>query len=135
MIDFDRTATDSYCIMERSGKALISESMNLVDHLIRTLFQTCIEEEDILTDFVLSSIGYKAILHIHSVVEECEIIVFIHQVDPKTRKQIKKVSNKIYIEKFRLATAWSIYTRLGRQIQRFDVTLVVGRLHRRFHWV
>ncbi|MED6199880.1 hypothetical protein PIB30_079958 [Stylosanthes scabra] len=34
--------------------------------------------------------GYKAILHIHSVVEECEIIELLHQIDPKTRKPMKK---------------------------------------------
>ncbi|KAD7477308.1 hypothetical protein E3N88_00444 [Mikania micrantha] len=50
-----------------------------------------IEEEDILSGFVLSSIaGYKAVLHIHSVVEECEIIELMQQIDPKTRKPMKK---------------------------------------------
>ncbi len=34
--------------------------------------------------------GYKAILHIHSVVEECEIMGLIHQIDPKTKKPIRK---------------------------------------------
>ncbi|KAI5058431.1 hypothetical protein GOP47_0026601 [Adiantum capillus-veneris] len=77
-----------------------------------------VEEEDILPGFVLCSIakpipavvefdaqlqilelldhkaiftaGYKAVLHIHSVVEECEIIELLHQIDPKTKKPIKK---------------------------------------------
>lgn len=77
-----------------------------------------IEEEDISTGFVLSSIsrpvpavvefdaqlqilelldhkaiftpGYKAILHIHSIVEECEIMELLHQIDQKTKKPIKK---------------------------------------------
>ncbi|KAI7731051.1 hypothetical protein M8C21_021590 [Ambrosia artemisiifolia] len=76
-----------------------------------------IEEEDILSGFVLSNIekpipavnefvaqlhilelldnaiftaGYKAVLHIHSVVEECEIIELMQQIDPKTRKPMKK---------------------------------------------
>ena len=34
--------------------------------------------------------GYKAVLHIHSVVEECEIVQLLQQIDPKTRKQLKK---------------------------------------------
>jgi peptide chain release factor subunit 3 len=34
--------------------------------------------------------GYKAILHIHSVVEECEIMGLIHLIDPKTKKPIRK---------------------------------------------
>lgn len=77
-----------------------------------------IEEEDIIAGFVLSSVskpipavlefdaqlqilglldhkaiftaGYKAVLHIHSVVEECEIMTLIHQIDPKTKKPMKK---------------------------------------------
>lgn len=34
--------------------------------------------------------GYKAVLHIHSVVEECEIMGLLHQIDPKTKKPMKK---------------------------------------------
>ncbi|BBH04157.1 Translation elongation factor EF1A/initiation factor IF2gamma family protein [Prunus dulcis] len=76
-----------------------------------------IEEEDILSGFVLASVanpipavtdffaqlqilelldnailtaGYKAVLHIHSIVEECEIIELISQMDPKTKKPMKK---------------------------------------------
>uniref|UniRef100_A0A0D6QWT2 Tr-type G domain-containing protein n=2 Tax=Araucaria cunninghamii TaxID=56994 RepID=A0A0D6QWT2_ARACU len=77
-----------------------------------------VEEEDVSAGFVLSSVsrpipcvlefdaqlqilelldhkaiftaGYKAVLHIHSVVEECEIIELLHQIDQKTKKPIKK---------------------------------------------
>ncbi|KAH7290140.1 hypothetical protein KP509_30G033600 [Ceratopteris richardii] len=77
-----------------------------------------VEEEDILAGFVLCSIekpiaavrefdaqlqilelldhkaiftaGYKAVLHVHSVVEECEIIELLQQIDPKTKKVAKK---------------------------------------------
>ncbi|KAF3437210.1 hypothetical protein FNV43_RR19963 [Rhamnella rubrinervis] len=102
-----------------------------------------IEEEDILSGFVLSSVekpiaavtefiaqlqilellenaiftaGYKAVLHIHSVVEECEIVELLQQIDPKTKRPMKKkilfvknsavvvcrvqVNNTICIEKF-----------------------------------
>lgn len=34
--------------------------------------------------------GYKAILHIHAVVEECEIVELTHQIDLKTKKRMKK---------------------------------------------
>lgn len=34
--------------------------------------------------------GYKAVLHIHAVVEECEIIELLQQIDPKTKKPLKK---------------------------------------------
>ncbi|BBM96797.1 peptide chain release factor subunit 3 [Marchantia polymorpha subsp. ruderalis] len=77
-----------------------------------------VEEEDISSGFVLSSLGktipvvlefdaqlqilelldhkaiftagYKAVLHIHSVVEECEIIELLQEIDPKTKKPKKK---------------------------------------------
>ncbi|RWR82348.1 Translation elongation factor EF1A/initiation factor IF2gamma family protein isoform 1 [Cinnamomum micranthum f. kanehirae] len=76
-----------------------------------------IEDEDILAGFVLSSIakpiaavtefsaqlqilelldnaiftaGYKAVLHIHAVVEDSEIVELLSQIDPKTKKPMKK---------------------------------------------
>ncbi|CAK9257792.1 unnamed protein product [Sphagnum jensenii] len=77
-----------------------------------------VEEEDISPGFVLSSVrspipavlefdaqlqilelldhkaiftaGYKAVLHIHAVVEECEIMGLLHQIDPKTKRPIRK---------------------------------------------
>ncbi|XP_054817466.1 uncharacterized protein LOC129317134 isoform X1 [Prosopis cineraria] len=101
------------------------------------------EEEDIASGFILSSVenpipaatefvaqlqilelldnaiftaGYKAVLHIHCVVEECEIVELLQQIDPKTKKPMKKkplfvkngavvvcriqVNNMICIEKF-----------------------------------
>lgn len=125
-----------------------------------------IEEEDILAGFVLSSIerlipsvyefvaqlsilelldnaiftaGYKAVLHIHAVVEECEIVELIHQIDPKTRKPMRKkplfvkngafvvcriqVNNLICIEKF------SDFPQLGRFTLRTEgKTVAVGKV-------
>ncbi|KAK9059940.1 hypothetical protein SSX86_020644 [Deinandra increscens subsp. villosa] len=125
-----------------------------------------IEEEDILSGFVLSSIekpipainefvaqlqilelldnaiftaGYKAVLHIHSVVEECEIIELMQQIDRKTGKPMKKkvlfvkndaivicriqVSNMICIEKF------SDFPQLGRFTLRTEgKTVAVGKV-------
>ena len=34
--------------------------------------------------------GYKAVLHIHAIVEECEIVELMQQIDPKTKKLMKK---------------------------------------------
>lgn len=34
--------------------------------------------------------GYKAVLHIHAIVEECEIVELMQQIDPKTKKPMKK---------------------------------------------
>ncbi|XP_027357666.1 eukaryotic peptide chain release factor GTP-binding subunit ERF3A isoform X2 [Abrus precatorius] len=125
-----------------------------------------IEEEDIVTGFVLSSIanpiptvsefvaqlqilelldnaiftaGYKAVLHIHSIVEECEVIELIHEIDPKTKKPKKKktlfvknrafvvcriqVSNSICIEKF------TDFPQLGRFTLRSEgKTVAVGKV-------
>eukprot|EP00262_Sarcandra_glabra_P001811 TRINITY_DN1197_c0_g1_i2.p1 TRINITY_DN1197_c0_g1~~TRINITY_DN1197_c0_g1_i2.p1 ORF type:complete len:522 (+),score=121.42 TRINITY_DN1197_c0_g1_i2:346-1911(+) len=125
-----------------------------------------IEEEDILAGFVLSSVakpiaavfefdaqlqilelvgnaiftpGYKAILHIHSVVEECEIVQLLQEIDPKTRKPTKKkvlfvkngavvvcriqVNNLICIENF------SDFPQLGRFTLRSEgKTVAVGKV-------
>ncbi|KAF5177622.1 Elongation factor 1-alpha [Thalictrum thalictroides] len=127
---------------------------------------TGIEEEDILSGFVLSSIvrpipsvteftaqlqiielldnaiftaGYKAVLHVHSVVEECEIVALLQQIDPKTKKPMKKkvlfvkngavvmcriqVSNIICVEKF------SDFPQLGRFTLRSEgKTIAVGKV-------
>ncbi|PIN18098.1 Polypeptide release factor 3 [Handroanthus impetiginosus] len=125
-----------------------------------------VEEEDILAGFVLSSVakpihavsefvahlqilelldnaifcaGYKAVLHIHSVVEECEIVELMTQIDPKTKKPMKKrplfvkkgalvvcrvqVNNLICIEKF------SDFPQLGRFTLRTEGrTVAVGKV-------
>ncbi|CAM8879236.1 unnamed protein product [Rhodiola kirilowii] len=125
-----------------------------------------VEEEDILSGFVLCTVanpisavseftaqlqflelldnaiftaGYKAVLHIHSVVEECEIVELLQQIDSKTRKPIKKkvlfvkngaivvcriqVNNLICIEKF------SNFPQLGRFTLRTEgKTVAVGKV-------
>ncbi|KAG5041798.1 hypothetical protein JHK85_014274 [Glycine max] len=125
-----------------------------------------VEEEDILSGFVLSSVanpipavtefvaqlvilelldnaiftaGYKAVLHIHSVVEECEIVELLQQIDTKTKKPMKKkvlfvkngavvvcrvqVNNSICIEKF------SDFPQLGRFTLRTEgKTVAVGKV-------
>ncbi|KAH6808572.1 Translation elongation factor EF1A/initiation factor IF2gamma family protein [Perilla frutescens var. hirtella] len=125
-----------------------------------------IEEEDIIGGFILSSFarpvpavsefvahlsilelldnaifcaGYKAILHIHAVVEECEIVELTQQIDPKTRKRLKKkplfvkkgafvecrvqVNNLICIEKY------ADFPQLGRFTLRSEgKTVAVGKV-------
>ncbi|KAK9272880.1 hypothetical protein L1049_003259 [Liquidambar formosana] len=125
-----------------------------------------IEEEDILSGFVLSSVvkpiaavyefvaqlqilelldnaiftaGYKAVLHIHSVVEECEIVELLQQIDPKTKRPMRKkilfvkngavivcriqVNNLICIEKF------SDFPQLGRFTLRTEgKTVAMGKV-------
>ncbi|KAK2972704.1 hypothetical protein RJ640_025555 [Escallonia rubra] len=43
-----------------------------------------------LLDNAIFTAGYKAVLHIHAVVEECEIVELIHQIDPRTKRPMKK---------------------------------------------
>ncbi|XP_009391453.2 uncharacterized protein LOC103977614 [Musa acuminata AAA Group] len=132
-----------------------------------------IEEEDILAGFVLSSVanpvgavfefkaqlqilelldnaiftaGYKAVLHIHAIVEECEIVELIEEIDtkkkkdtdPKKRKPKRKplfvkngavvvcriqVNNLICIENF------SDFAQLGRFTLRTEgKTVAVGKV-------
>ncbi|KAM1679536.1 hypothetical protein ACFXTN_036083 [Malus domestica] len=125
-----------------------------------------IDDEDILSGFVVSSVakpipavteffaqlqilelldnailtaGYKAVLHIHSIVEECEIIELVSQIDTKTKKPMKKhirfvkngaivvckiqVSNTICIEKF------ADFPQLGRFTLRTEgKTIAVGKV-------
>ncbi|KAI4350990.1 hypothetical protein L6164_005385 [Bauhinia variegata] len=125
-----------------------------------------VEEEDIVSGFVLSSVsnpipavtefvaqlqilelldnaiftaGYKAVLHIHSIVEECEIVELLQQIDPRTKKPMKKkilfvkngavvvcrvqVISSICIEKF------SDFPQLGRFTLRTEgKTVAVGKV-------
>ncbi|XP_074371102.1 uncharacterized protein LOC141712169 isoform X1 [Apium graveolens] len=125
-----------------------------------------IEEEVILSGFVLCSVarpipvvtsfvaqlqflevldnaiytaGYKAVLHIHSIVEECEIVELMKQIDLKTKKPMKKkvlfvkngaivlcrieVNNLICIEKF------TDFPQLGRFTLRTEgKTVAIGKV-------
>jgi peptide chain release factor subunit 3 len=38
----------------------------------------------------LFTAGYKAVIHIHAVTEECEVTKIVHQIDGKTRKPVEK---------------------------------------------
>ncbi|RVX18176.1 Eukaryotic peptide chain release factor GTP-binding subunit [Vitis vinifera] len=92
-----------------------------------------------LLDNAIFTAGYKAVLHIHSIVEECEIIELLQQIDPKTKKPMKKkvlfvkngavvvcriqVNNLICIEKF------SDFPQLGRFTLRTEgKTVAMGKV-------
>ena len=92
-----------------------------------------------LLDNAIFTAGYKAVLHIHAVMEECEIIELMQQIDPKTKKPMKKkvlfvkngavvvcrvqVNNLICIEKF------SDFPQLGRFTLRTEgKTVAVGKV-------
>ncbi|KAG2303182.1 hypothetical protein Bca52824_031833 [Brassica carinata] len=109
------------------------------------------EDEDILAGFVLSSTvkpvpavtefvaqlrivelrereifsaGYKAILHIHAVVEECEVMELISQIDMKTREPMKK---KILFVKNGAAVVCRIQVRNSICLERFSDFPQLGR--------
>ncbi|CAN7035180.1 unnamed protein product [Brassica rapa subsp. trilocularis] len=134
---------------------------------------TGIEDEDILSGFVLSSTvkpvpavtefvaqlqiiglpekavltaGYKAILHIHAVVEECEIMELISEIDMETREPMKnkrvrfvkngagvvcriQVTNSICVEKF------SDFPQLGRFTLRNEGSMLVTMMVSPASWV
>ncbi|VAH41493.1 unnamed protein product [Triticum turgidum subsp. durum] len=99
-----------------------------------------------LLDNAIFTAGYKAVLHIHSVVEECEIVDLIEEIDmkkakvtdPKKKKSKRKplfvkngavvvcrvqVTNLICIEKF------SDFPQLGRFTLRTEgKTIAVGKV-------
>lgn len=61
---------------------------NLISRLcIYVILNLCIKLLELQAIFTA---GYKAVLHIHSVVEECEIVELLQQIDLKTRKPMKK---------------------------------------------
>ena len=140
---------------------------------------TGVEEEDVAAGFVLCSAvtpvpvvtefdallsilellehksiftaGYKCVLHVHTVTEECEVIDLLYQLDPKTKAPIKKkclflksgsialvriqVANTICIERFK------DFPQLGRFTLRDEGrTIAIGkararaRTRRYLHW-
>jgi len=45
---------------------------------------------ELLDHKAIFTAGYKAVLHLHALVEECEVIELLQQIDPKTKKPMKK---------------------------------------------
>lgn len=70
-----------------------------------TYFDAQLHLLDLLEHKSLFSAGYKAILHIHACVEECEITKLLAQIDPKT-KQKKQVSLHVGLPSTKLFVMW-----------------------------
>lgn len=126
-----------------------------------------VEEEDVSPGFVLSSLrrpigamlefdaqlqvlelldhkaiftaGYKAVLHLHAVVEECEILDLKQQIDPKTKKAMKKKplfvkSNAVVVVRVQVAQVICIerfqdFPQLGRFTLRDEgKTVAIGKV-------
>ena len=45
---------------------------------------------ELLEHKAIFTAGYKAVFHIHTSTEECEVIALLGQIDPKTKKRMKK---------------------------------------------
>ncbi|GLT87685.1 hypothetical protein SLE2022_057520 [Rubroshorea leprosula] len=121
-----------YCDEDEATHAGPSE--NLVAKPIPTVTEFTAQLQILeLLDNAIFTAGYKAVLHIHSVVEECEIVELLQQIDPKTKKPMKKrvlfvkngavvvccvqVNNLICVERF------SDFAQLGRFTLRTEVAV------------
>lgn len=128
-----------------------------------------VEEEDVSAGFVLCSVqnpipvvtefdallsilellehksiftaGYKCVLHIHSITEECEVIDLHYQIDPKTKQPIKKKclflkSGSIALVRIQMANTVCIerfkdFPQLGRFTLRDEGrTIAIGKVEK-----
>ena len=59
---------------------------------------------ELLEHKTLFTAGYKAVIHIHAVTEECEVIKIVHEIDGKTRKpKEKKKGQAVFLKSGSLA--------------------------------
>ena len=60
---------------------------------------------ELLEHKTIFTAGYKAILHIHAVTEECEVIKIVNEIDGKTRQpKEKKKGQAVFLKSGSLAT-------------------------------
>lgn len=102
-------------------------------------FEAQIAILDLLEHKPILTGGYKAVLHIHSVVEECEITKLVAVIDPKTkeRKKTKFVKSgaiciaRITCEKSVCVEAFDVVPQLGRFTLRDEGrTIAIGKITR-----
>eukprot|EP00798_Chlamydomonas_sp_ICE-L_P005049 gene5049-34838_t len=83
------------------------------------------------------TVGYKAVLHIHTAVEECEVTKLIYEIDPKTKAQKKAKFIKsggicvcrIAVEKSICIETFSEIAALGRfTIRDEGRTIAIGKV-------
>ena len=59
---------------------------------------------ELLEHKTLFTAGYKAVIHIHAVTEECEVLKIVHEIDGKTRKpKEKKKGQAVFLKSGSLA--------------------------------
>ncbi|CAD7700627.1 unnamed protein product [Ostreobium quekettii] len=92
---------------------------------------------ELLEHKAIFSAGYKAVLHIHSVVEECEVTRLLTEINPKTRKEGKAkyvrsntmVTCRIKVEKSICLETFSKVAQLGRFTLRDEgKTIAIGKV-------
>lgn len=102
-----------------------------------TVFEAQLQILELLEHKAIFTAGYKAVLHIHSVVEECEVIKLTAEINPKTKekKKVKFVkSNSILICRIGVEKAICIETfdkvaQLGRFTLRDEGrTIAIGKV-------
>ncbi|EFJ16998.1 hypothetical protein SELMODRAFT_115313 [Selaginella moellendorffii] len=71
-----------------SSGFVLSSSSNAIPAVLE--FDAQLQVLELLDHKAIFTAGYKAVLHIHAVVEECEIMELMQQIDPKTKKPMKK---------------------------------------------
>ena len=60
---------------------------------------------ELLEHKTIFTAGYKAVIHIHAVTEECEVVKVVHEIDGKTRKpKEKKKGAAVFLKSGSLAT-------------------------------
>lgn len=120
-----------------SAGFVLSSRFNVVP--VVTQFEAQIAVLELLEHKPILTGGYKAVLHIHSVVEECEITKLIAMIDPKTKekKKTKFVKSgaiciaRIAVEKSICVEAFDAVPQLGRFTLRDEgKTVAIGKVTR-----
>ncbi|KAK9905118.1 hypothetical protein WJX75_009979 [Coccomyxa subellipsoidea] len=106
-----------------------------------TYFDAQLQILDLLEHKAVFTSGYKAILHLHSLVEECEITTLFHQIDMKVKdpklnkKKVKFAKSgsavvvRIEVEKPICAELFKIVPQLGRFTLRDEGrTIAIGKI-------
>ncbi|CAL8464442.1 g3977 [Coccomyxa elongata] len=106
-----------------------------------TYFDAQLQILDLLEHKAVFTSGYKAILHLHSLVEECEITTLFHQIDTKikdpklNKKKVKFAKSgsavvvRIEVEKMICAELFKNVPQLGRFTLRDEGrTIAIGKI-------
>ena len=102
-----------------------------------TKFEAQIATLELLEHKAIFTAGYKAVVHLHSIIEECEVLQLLYEIDPKTRQQKKSKfvkSGKLVIARLQVARPiplekFSEVPQLGRFTLRDEgKTIAIGKV-------